>query len=365
MTRSLVSLAGVTRRFGDITAVDDVSFDITENEFFALLGPSGCGKTTLLRIIAGLEQPDAGSVTLDGADLLAMPVHRRPVNLMFQSYALFPHLTVAKNVAYGLERERRPQAGDPPAASPRCSTSSASTPLASRRPAQLSGGQRQRVALARAIVKRPKLLLLDEPLAALDRKIRGQMQTELKRLQHDVGITFVVVTHDQDEAMSMADRIAVMNDGRVEQLASPTELYERPASRFVADFIGSTNLLDGVVAERRHRCWRRGRRVAADVAGRPRRIERVGVAASGADPLRRGRRSTESDRRRGTIRDVQFFGGTSHVLVDVDGFAGSARRHERRADVTPARRRRGPVVAADRPRRRRRHDRTPSDSRTQ
>ena len=261
-----MTLAGVTRAFGGTPAVDGVTFDIMENEFFALLGPSGCGKTTLLRIIAGLEQPDAGSVTLDGADLLAMPVHRRPVNLMFQSYALFPHLSVAKNVAYGLERERRPKAEIRNRVAEVLDVVGL-TPLASRRPAQLSGGQRQRVALARAIVKRPKLLLLDEPLAALDRKIRGQMQTELKRLQHEVGITFVVVTHDQDEAMSMADRVAVMNDGRVEQLASPTELYEHPASRFVADFIGSTNLLDGTVADGGI-ALATGRQVAADVTGR-------------------------------------------------------------------------------------------------
>ncbi len=318
MTRSLVTLAGVSRAFGGSPAVDAVTFDIMENEFFALLGPSGCGKTTLLRIIAGLEQPDAGTITLDGADLLAMSVHRRPVNLMFQSYALFPHLSVAKNVAYGLERERRPKSEIRSRVAEVLDVVGL-TPLASRRPAQLSGGQRQRVALARAIVKRPKLLLLDEPLAALDRKIRGQMQTELKRLQHDVGITFVVVTHDQDEAMSMADRVAVMNDGMVEQLGSPTELYERPVSRFVADFIGSTNLLDGTVAEGGIELVS-GRCVAADVAGRPKGSS---VAASLRPELIRfvdagGTESTAA----GTIRDVQFFGGTSHVLVDVEGFAG-------------------------------------------
>jgi spermidine/putrescine transport system ATP-binding protein/putrescine transport system ATP-binding protein len=320
MSRPLVVLEGVTRSFGPLTAVDAVSFDIFENEFFALLGPSGCGKTTLLRILAGLERPDAGTISLDGADLLAMPAHRRPVNLMFQSYALFPHLTVAKNVAYGLARERRPRAEIRGRVAEVLDVVGLG-PFASRRPAQLSGGQRQRVALARAIVKRPKLLLLDEPLAALDRKIRGQMQTELKRLQHEVGITFVVVTHDQDEAMSMADRVAVMNDGRVEQLASPTELYERPASRFVADFIGSTNLLDGVVAGGAI-ALPSGRRVDADV---DRRAAGSSVSASLRPELIRfetpgsaGDGTTEVS---GTIRDVQFFGGTSHVLVDVDGFA--------------------------------------------
>jgi spermidine/putrescine transport system ATP-binding protein/putrescine transport system ATP-binding protein len=320
MTQALVQLDGVARSFGPLLAVDAVTFDIMENEFFALLGPSGCGKTTLLRILAGLEQPDSGSITLDGADLLAMPAHRRPVNLMFQSYALFPHLSVAKNVAYGLERERLPRAEIRRRVGEVLDVVGLG-PFASRRPAQLSGGQRQRVALARAIVKRPKLLLLDEPLAALDRKIRGQMQTELKRLQHEVGITFVVVTHDQDEAMSMADRIAVMNDGRVEQLASPTALYERPASRFVADFIGSTNLLDGVVDGGAIRLPS-GRCVPAGVDGR--------AAGSNASASLRpelihfgtGEPAAAVTEASGTIRDVQFFGGTSHVLVDIDGFAG-------------------------------------------
>ena len=248
-----------------------------------------------------------------------MPVHRRPVNLMFQSYALFPHLTVAKNVAYGLERERRPR----PEIRQRVAEVLDVVGLgavATRKPAQLSGGQRQRVALARAIVKRPKLLLLDEPLAALDRKIRGQMQTELKRLQHDVGITFVVVTHDQDEAMSMADRIAVMNAGRIEQLASPTVLYERPVSRFVADFIGSTNLLDGVVTERGNRCWRRGPASRPTSPGATQ--DRPSSASLRPELIRFDAATVESGVTSvaGTIGDVQFFGGTSHVLVEVAGF---------------------------------------------
>ena len=317
-SRPLVRLTGVTRRFGDVVAVDGVSFDITENEFFALLGPSGCGKTTVLRILAGLDQPDDGSISLDGEDLLAMPVHRRPVNLMFQSYALFPHLTVAKNIAYGLERERRPR-GEIRQRVGEVLDVVGLQAVAARKPAQLSGGQRQRVALARAIVKRPKLLLLDEPLAALDRKIRGQMQTELKRLQHDVGITFVVVTHDQDEAMSMADRIAVMNVGRIEQLASPAVLYERPVSRFVADFIGSTNLLDGTVVDGAI-VLASGTRVPADVASR---TDGAPVAASLRPELIRfdaTTAGTDLTSVAGTVADVQFFGGTSHVLVDVVGF---------------------------------------------
>jgi ABC-type Fe3+/spermidine/putrescine transport system ATPase subunit len=244
---TLISIEHVSRRFGDVQALDDVSLEIRENEFFALLGPSGCGKTTLLRILAGFDHPDAGTVTLSGRDLLPIPPHRRPVNLMFQSYALFPHMTVERNVAYGLERDGLP--GDEVrrrVAEVLETVGIAQT--ARRRPNQLSGGQRQRVALARAIVKRPPLLLLDEPLSALDKKFRLEMQLELKRLQHEVGITFVVVTHDQEEAMSMADRIAVLDHGRIEQIDAPVDLYERPATVFVARFIGSNNLFPGTVA---------------------------------------------------------------------------------------------------------------------
>jgi len=240
----MVRISGVSRSFGDVRALHDVSIDIGENEFFALLGPSGCGKTTLLRVLAGFEQPDSGNVTLDGADLLSMPPESRPVNLMFQSYALFPHLTVERNVAYGLECERRPK----DEIKQRVSEVLRTVGLADKAkalPSTLSGGQRQRVALARAIVKRPRLLLLDEPLSALDRKIRGEMQIELKRLQHEVGITFVVVTHDQDEAMSLADRVAVMERGDVRQIGSPRDLYRHPTSVFVADFIGTSTMLRG------------------------------------------------------------------------------------------------------------------------
>ncbi len=241
---TLLKITDVSRSFGDVVALDHVSLDIRENEFFALLGPSGCGKTTLLRVIAGFEQPDSGTVTLDDADLLAVPPEKRAVNLMFQSYALFPHMTVAKNVAYGLVCEHLPKAE----ISARVDDVLETVGLADKKsalPKTLSGGQRQRVALARAIVKRPRLLLLDEPLSALDRKIRGEMQMELKRLQHEVGITFVVVTHDQDEAMSLADRVAVMDAGVVRQLDAPLDLYRRPRSIFVADFIGSSTILRG------------------------------------------------------------------------------------------------------------------------
>lgn len=294
----LVHIAGVSRRFGTVTALDDVSLDIRPNEFFALLGPSGCGKTTLLRILAGLDDPDEGTVELDGADLVAMPAHRRPINLMFQSYALFPHLDVARNVAYGLQREKRPKAEIRERVSEALTTVGLAG-LQRRRIDQLSGGQRQRVALARAIVKRPRLLLLDEPLGALDKQIRTQMQIELKRLQHEVGITFVVVTHDQEEAMSMADRIAVLRNGRVEQLASPTELYERPASRFVAEFIGSTNVFEPDEP---------GGSGTTAVSVRPERI-RLDDADEPSD----------GPSLAGTVADVQFYGGISHVHVDVPG----------------------------------------------
>lgn len=244
MNQNLLSITGVSKRFGDVTALDDVSIDIRENEFFALLGPSGCGKTTLLRVLAGFEHPDAGSVALGAQSLFDLPPNRRPINLMFQSYALFPHMSVEKNVAYGLQREGLGKEEIRDRVAEVLSTVGL-TDKASRRPSQLSGGQRQRVALARAIVKRPRLLLLDEPLSALDRKVRAEMQLELKRLQHEVGITFVVVTHDQEEAMSMADRIAVMSEGTVQQIDDPVSLYSSPRNLFVADFIGTSNAFSG------------------------------------------------------------------------------------------------------------------------
>ncbi|GAB2815085.1 ABC transporter ATP-binding protein [Alpinimonas psychrophila] len=247
VTRSaapLLDIQGVNHSYGSVAALKDISLSIADNEFFALLGPSGCGKTTLLRSIAGFETPTHGAILLDGVDLTTLPAHKRPVNMMFQSYALFPHMSVEKNVAYGLESEGVPRAESRRRVGEILEIVGL-TDMAQRRPAKLSGGQRQRVALARAIVKRPRLLLLDEPLSALDRKVRAEMQLELKRMQHEVGMTFVVVTHDQEEAMSMADRIAVLNQGRVEQLDTPLGLYSRPATRFVASFIGSANLFDG------------------------------------------------------------------------------------------------------------------------
>ncbi|MBC7140902.1 MAG: ABC transporter ATP-binding protein [Rhodobacteraceae bacterium] len=240
---ALLSIGGVTKRFGRVTAIDRLSLDIHENEFFALLGASGSGKTTLLRMLAGFETPEAGAILLDGKDISRMPPNRRPVNLMFQSYALFPHMSVEGNIAYGLEMERLPKAEIARRVGEIMAITELST-MAKRKPDQLSGGQKQRVALARALVKRPRLLLLDEPLGALDKKLRSAMQLELKRLQHEVGITFIVVTHDQEEALVMADRVAILRDGRLLQCGTPHEVYEHPANRFAADFIGVMNFIE-------------------------------------------------------------------------------------------------------------------------
>ena len=241
---TFLRIEGVSKRFGSVIAVDDVSLDIARGEFFALLGPSGCGKTTLLRMLAGFETPSAGALLLEGVDLAALPPYRRPVNMMFQSYALFPHMTVAGNVAFGLRQDRVPRAEIAARVEDALALVELS-PLARRKPHQLSGGQRQRVALARSLVKRPKLLLLDEPLAALDKKLREQTQFELMAIQQRVGITFVIVTHDQDEAMTVADRIAVMEAGRIAQVDTPSAIYEAPRSRYVAEFIGDVNVFEG------------------------------------------------------------------------------------------------------------------------
>ncbi|MBX9773911.1 MAG: ABC transporter ATP-binding protein [Xanthobacteraceae bacterium] len=245
----LVRFDAVSKRFAGVTAVDGVSLDIYPGEFFALLGPSGCGKTTLLRTLAGFETPDSGRVLLNGEDLTRVPPHRRPVNMMFQSYALFPHLTVAGNVAFGLKQDGLPQE-EIAARIAEMLALLRLEGLEARKPHQLSGGQRQRVALARALVKHPRVLLLDEPLAALDKKLRGETQFELMRLKERLGLTFVIVTHDQEEAMTVASRIGVMNHGRLVQVATPSEIYEQPNSRWVADFIGDVNLIDGRVAEK-------------------------------------------------------------------------------------------------------------------
>jgi spermidine/putrescine transport system ATP-binding protein len=241
-----VELSAVTKRFGEFVAVDDLSLDIYEGEFFSLLGPSGCGKTTTLRMIAGFEEPTEGGISVGGDPMRGVPPYRRPVNTVFQSYAIFPHLNVFDNVAFGLRRsgvkgeELRKKVTDA------CEMVQLSG-FEKRKPSMLSGGQQQRVALARALVNHPEVLLLDEPLGALDLKLRKEMQLYLKNLQHEVGITFIYVTHDQEEALTMSDRIAVMNEGRVKQVADPPTLYEHPENRFVADFIGQTNVFSGTV----------------------------------------------------------------------------------------------------------------------
>ena len=239
-----ITVRNLTKRFGAITALEDVNLSVDDNELFALLGPSGCGKTTLLRALAGFEIPDAGEILLGEDDVTNWLPRQRPVNLMFQSYALFPHMTVERNIAYGLEMEKLSRNEISTRVTEVLSSAQLSQ-FADRKPDQLSGGQRQRVALARALVKRPKVLLLDEPLSALDKKLREEMQLELKRLQEEVGITFLVVTHDQEEALVMADRVAVLRDGKLAQVGTPKELYEHPNSRFVAGFIGQMNFLEG------------------------------------------------------------------------------------------------------------------------
>ena len=315
---ALLTIDHVSKAYGSIQALDDVTIDIRSNEFFALLGPSGCGKTTLLRCIAGFEDPDTGSIAITSAsgeptDLLTLPPNKRPVNLMFQSYALFPHMNVQRNVAYGLEREGLPRSEITARVGEVLETVGL-TDKATVRPAQLSGGQRQRVALARAIVKRPRLLLLDEPLSALDRKVRAEMQLELKRLQHEVGITFVVVTHDQEEAMSMADTIAVMHDGRVQQVADPVTLYSRPANVFVAGFIGDGTLIPGTTSSGAFSAL--GRALPCSEAD--------GVAGSSVLMLRPESIviSAASDPGvvlEGDVIETHFFGGTSTTVVRVGG----------------------------------------------
>ncbi|PDS41896.1 polyamine ABC transporter ATP-binding protein [Rhizobium anhuiense] len=245
--KPFISIKNVTKRFGDFTAVDNLSLDIYHREFFALLGASGCGKSTLLRMLAGFEQPTSGEIVLDGTDMAGTPPYRRPVNMMFQSYALFPHMTVEKNIAFGLKQDGMAKDEMTDRVLQMLKLVKLEQ-FASRKPNQLSGGQRQRVALARSLAKRPKVLLLDEPLGALDKKLREETQFELMDLQQNLGLTFVVVTHDQEEAMTMADRIAVMSHGKVVQVATPAEIYEAPNCRFVADFIGDVNIFDGKVA---------------------------------------------------------------------------------------------------------------------
>ncbi len=308
MTPAFLSINGAKKSFGTVHALAGVSLEIKENEFFALLGPSGCGKTTLLRALAGFETLDSGSIYLNGADLLAVVANKRPVNLMFQSYALFPHLSVYENIAYGLKREKLPKDEITARVNEMLETVGL-TNLAKRRPSQLSGGEKQRVALARAIVKKPKILLLDEPLSALDRKVRSEMRLELKRLQLEAGITFIVVTHDQEEAMSMSDRIAVMHNGEVAQIATPIELYTNPANKFVADFIGTSNLISGVV-DGESILINSSLRLPIQV-GRFQSREKI-ILVLRPEDFTIGSGGPLS----GTVVSSNFFGGTSLLLVD-------------------------------------------------
>jgi putative spermidine/putrescine transport system ATP-binding protein len=297
-----VSFRNVSRHYGAVKAVDDVSFEIKDGEFFAMLGPSGSGKTTCLRLIAGFEQPTSGAVAIHGQDVTGIPPYDRDVNTVFQDYALFPHMTVLDNVAYGLMIRKVPKTERQQRAEEMLSMVALSG-FGGRKPSQLSGGQRQRVALARALVNRPSVLLLDEPLGALDLKLREQMQVELKAIQRRVGITFIYVTHDQGEALSMSDRVAVFNHGRIEQMASPAELYEQPKTAFVAGFVGISNLIDGALAERLTGS-------AQPVSVRPEKIHlEPGQAAAPAN----GQTVT------GTISSILYLGANTRYLVALDG----------------------------------------------
>jgi spermidine/putrescine ABC transporter ATP-binding subunit len=323
MVEQIVSIRNVSKKFpGDVTAVDDVSIDIAQNEFFALLGPSGCGKTTLLRMISGLEMPTSGQIVIGGEDMATTPPNKRPTNMVFQSYAVFPHMTVEDNVAYGLKVTGVAAAETARRAAEALEMVKLSH-LAKRKPDQMSGGQRQRVALARALVKRPKVLLLDEPLSALDAKLREDMRLELTRLQETVGITFIIVTHDQDEALSMASRIAVMDKGAVQQIATPSELYEHPSNRFIADFIGKVNLIDARVLSSK------GKLITCDANGLGKlelpASEPVGGNIAIAVRPEKLKISTNEPKAasiikvEGKVRDVAYYGDTSHVVVDAKG----------------------------------------------
>jgi len=332
-----VRIEGVSKKFGDFVAVDDVSLQVSRGEIFCLLGGSGSGKTTLLCMLAGFETPTAGKIYLDGQDLSTVAPYERPVNMMFQSYALFPHMTVAKNVAFGLEQEHLGRAEIGRRVGEMLEIVKLSQ-FAARKPHQLSGGQRQRVALARSLVKRPKLLLLDEPLAALDRKLREHTQFELLNIQKALGVTFIVVTHDQEEAMTLSSRMGVMNHGRIVQVGSPTQIYEFPATRFVADFIGSVNLFEGRIAGADAQVTRAGgsrTRIHSNELGcaleveQPQslaagatvwaaiRPEKIAIAREAPTPPDAGG-SQEANVVRGSVKDVAYLGDMSVYLVQIE-----------------------------------------------
>ena len=319
-----VRIENITKRFGDFVAVNNVSLKVHKGEIFCLLGGSGCGKSTLLRMLAGFEEPSAGQIFLDGQDMADIPPYERPVNMMFQSYALFPHMTVEKNIAFGLEQERLTRA----------EVVSRVTEIldivklgefARRKPHQLSGGQRQRVALARALVKRPKLLLLDEPLGALDRKLREHTQFELINIQEQLGVTFIVVTHDQEEAMTLASRIGVMNRGEIVQIGTPTEIYEFPQTKFVADFIGSVNMFEGRLIEDlpdrvRIQSDELGGVVFVDhgISAAPGQVVWVAIRPEKINILRAAPEDARENCVRGVVRDIAYMGDLSVYLVKID-----------------------------------------------
>ena len=318
----MIEIRGVTRSYGSFKALDDANLAIREGEFFSLLGPSGCGKTTLLRMIAGFDNPTSGSIHVDGQPMDGIPANRRPTNMVFQSSAIFPHLNVEQNVAYGLKRLKLEASEEKRRVEEALSQVSLSG-LGQRGATELSGGQRQRVALARALVMRPKVLLLDEPLSALDKKLREQMQVELRRLQQAVGITFVLVTHDQYEALALSDRIAVMFGGRIAQVSSPKEIYQRPVNRQVADFLGGMNFMKGDVVEAN------GATITLDTAGfgRVRTEKPKGFAANGHATLGiRPERlrvlwddATASHEIEGRVVERHYFGEITHLVVEIPG----------------------------------------------
>ncbi|GAA4184187.1 ABC transporter ATP-binding protein [Gryllotalpicola kribbensis] len=312
--QAAISLDGVSRRFGDAVAVERIDLELAAGEFFALLGPSGCGKTTTLRMVGGFELPTTGRIRLAGKDVTSLPPHKRDVNTVFQSYALFPHLSVIDNVTFGLRRKAVAKAEAEKRAHEYLDLVGLSG-FGSRRPSQLSGGQQQRVALARALVNHPKVLLLDEPMGALDAKIRKSMQLELKRIQREVGITFLYVTHDQSEAMSMADRLAVMNAGHVEDLGSPQRVYDRPVTQFVAEFLGTCNVIP-VEADASGARLPDGGAVVADAGGTPSGAGwRVGIRPEKIriDPL--GTRPSGPNRTTATVTEVTFLGASTEARL--------------------------------------------------
>lgn len=318
-TPSAIEVVNVSKTFGSYVALNHVAFKIQQNEFFTLLGPSGCGKTTLLRMIAGFEGPSSGSILLNGHDIVHIPAHKRRVNTVFQSYALFPHMTLAQNIGYGLENLGWDKARVKNRVGEMLEMVHMS-PFGARKPDQLSGGQRQRIALARALAPQPEVLLLDEPLSALDLKLRQSMRNELRKLQKETGITFVFVTHDQEEALDMSDRIAVMGKGVVQQLGAPSEIYENPENRFVADFIGETNFLEGEVLAVEGNKARIRTALGTDVTTFHRGVTGPGPATLSIRPekISLGTAATGTIRT-GTITDCNYMGGYTHYSITTGG----------------------------------------------